>query len=645
MKGTACNLVAKARCRAASVLTNWQMRRGVFGFSMLFVALLLAPAFAQSEQQAAPLEPGKPVERELAGGQNHAYQITLAAGQYLNLVVEQRGIDVVVALLGPDGKLIFEFDRETRRQGLETITQVAEVSGRYRLTVQAKQQGVAGGRYEIRVAELRAATEQDRALQEARRLFVEADRLWRAARYDEALPFATRSMEIRARELGPEHPDLAQSLNRLGAIHADKGDYAQAEPLYQRALQIRAQALGSAHPDVAASLADLARLYAVKGELAQAVAFQARANRSSERSLARNFASGSERQKLAYLATLSAQLDQTISLHARTAPNDPAARNEAATLILQRKGRALDALTDSLATLRRRAAPTEQALLSELQDANAQLARLVLGGPRRTTPAEHQSQIKQLEEQAEQLEAEVSRRSDQFRAQSQPITLESVQTAIPADAALLEFAVYRPFNAHYAKPGEAFGAPRYVAYVLRQLGEVQWAELGEQQAIDEAVAALRQALGDPRRTDVKRLARNVDEQVMRPLRALLGVTRRVLLAPDGALNLLPFAALVDERQRYLVTRYSFSYLTSGRDLLRLQLARASQNNPLIVADPRLWRTRRSAHAARSRTPLGGRAERRPAKPAGPRALHSAARNSRRGTGAQTDSAASDRARP
>src|SRR5262245_16891409 len=63
-----------------------------------------------TQQEAMPLELGKPIERELAGGQSHAYQITLAAGQYLNVVVEQRGIDVVVTLFGPDDEKVIEVD-------------------------------------------------------------------------------------------------------------------------------------------------------------------------------------------------------------------------------------------------------------------------------------------------------------------------------------------------------------------------------------------------------------------------------------------------------------------------------------------------------------------------------------------------------
>jgi len=48
---------------------------------------------------------------------------------------------------------------------------------------------------------------------------------------------------------------------------------------------------------------------------------------------------------------------------------------------------------------------------------------------------------------------------------------------------------------------------------------------------------------------------------------------------------VPFQALVDEHGVYLVERYSVSYLSSGRDLLRLQARRPVHHPPLIFADP------------------------------------------------------------
>src|SRR5215475_5591901 len=42
---------------------------------------------AQSDQESNSLEPGKPVERELSGGQSHSYKIKMVSGQYLQIAV------------------------------------------------------------------------------------------------------------------------------------------------------------------------------------------------------------------------------------------------------------------------------------------------------------------------------------------------------------------------------------------------------------------------------------------------------------------------------------------------------------------------------------------------------------------------------
>jgi CHAT domain-containing protein len=84
---------------------------------------------------------------------------------------------------------------------------------------------------------------------------------------------------------------------------------------------------------------------------------------------------------------------------------------------------------------------------------------------------------------------------------------------------------------------------------------------------------------------VQTLARALDEQVMQPVRLLLGDARLVLLSPDGELNLLPFGVLVDEEYHYLIERLTFITLTTGRDLLRLTVKNASRQGPVIVANP------------------------------------------------------------
>jgi CHAT domain-containing protein len=90
----------------------------------------------------------------------------------------------------------------------------------------------------------------------------------------------------------------------------------------------------------------------------------------------------------------------------------------------------------------------------------------------------------------------------------------------------------------------------------------------------------------------------VDQKVFQPLRPLLGDLTRLLVSPEGELNLIPFAALVDERRQYAVERYSISNLASGRDLLRLQVPRQSKDGPLVVAAPDFGR-RSQVEASRS----------------------------------------------
>ena len=88
--------------------------------------------------------------------------------------------------------------------------------------------------------------------------------------YADAEALLTRALEIRERVLGPEHPDIAESLTRLARLYQAIYAYDKAETLLKRALSIREKVLGSDHPDTAASLDQLAKLYEAMAEYAKA---------------------------------------------------------------------------------------------------------------------------------------------------------------------------------------------------------------------------------------------------------------------------------------------------------------------------------------------------------------------------------------
>jgi CHAT domain-containing protein len=404
--------------------------------------------------------------------------------------------------------------------------------------------------------------------------------------FGRAAPLLQRALAIYEKELGPEHPDVAQSLNNLAVLYQDQGDYGRAAPLYQRALAIYEKALGPWHPNVATLLNNLAALYEAKEDFVRAVQFQMRGNDVEEYNLALILSTGSEQQKQLFLNTLSDEAQATVSLHVRSAPTNVQAAQLALTTILRRKGRVLDAMTDQLAALRRRATPEDQKLLDRLADVQSHLATLQISGGGKFTLEARRAEIARLETEQERLEDAISRSSAEFRAAGQPVTLDAVHQALPADAALVELFIYKPFNAKAKSPAERYGTLRYVAYLLLRTDDApQFVELGEAATIEAEVERLRAALKDPKRADVQTIARVVDERVMRPVRKLLGATRQIFLSPDGALNLIPFATLVDENGKYLVENYSLTYLTSGRDLLRLAVQGESRSVPSVLADP------------------------------------------------------------
>src|SRR3989339_661059 len=106
---------------------------------------------------------------------------------------------------------------------------------------------------------------QKQALDEAKQLNQKASELYKAGKYNEAIPYAKQVLEIYEKILGKDHPNVATSLNNLAGLYKVIGRYSEAEPLYKRSLEIREKALGREHPSVAQSLDNLAGLYAFIG--------------------------------------------------------------------------------------------------------------------------------------------------------------------------------------------------------------------------------------------------------------------------------------------------------------------------------------------------------------------------------------------
>jgi nucleoside phosphorylase/tetratricopeptide (TPR) repeat protein len=106
---------------------------------------------------------------------------------------------------------------------------------------------------------------------EAARLLNEAGWYLReSAQYAQAEHLLQLSLTIYEQTVGPEHPVIADNLNRLALLYHSKGRFSEAEPLYQRAHTIREKVLGPEHFGTALGLNNFGEFYRAQGRYSEA---------------------------------------------------------------------------------------------------------------------------------------------------------------------------------------------------------------------------------------------------------------------------------------------------------------------------------------------------------------------------------------
>jgi CHAT domain-containing protein len=201
--------------------------------------------------------------------------------------------------------------------------------------------------------------------------------------------------------------------------------------------------------------------------------------------------------------------------------------------------------------------------------------------------------------------------------------LTAVRQAQPAGSVLIEYLVYdRPSFQGEGAALKNVPERRYLGILIRGQAPVVVRDLGAAADIDRLVVRVCESLllSAPNASLARRCSAGVTSaqgasqgrsallaelsaRLLGPFREGIGQTSMVAIAPDAALNFLPFELLTDSSGHFLIERHVVTYLSSARDLVRAAQYTPSRTGPIIVGNPAYGSDLQDCDGTRSGGPI------------------------------------------
>ncbi|TMI65242.1 MAG: CHAT domain-containing protein [Bacteroidetes bacterium] len=385
--------------------------------------------------------------------------------------------------------------------------------------------------------------------------------------FEKAEPLQIEAIRIKKIVLGVNDPDYAIGLNKLAFLYKAMGKYEKVEPLYIEALGIVKKVLGINNPAYADRLNNLAIFYQERGEYKKAEPMLSDVKKNETKNLLEVFNVLSEKEKNNYLEFKAYVFYQQNSFlySYQKAGNDFVKENYNLQLVL--KSLALSNSKKVIESIRNNRDSTVQYLYNQWQ-----LKKSTLSQQYAIPITKRRSDLQQIEEQTENLEKELTRRSTEFRQQQQnlQIKIEDVQKKLEKDGAAIEFVDFRLYTKGWTD------STIYAAYILRKNDSVpSFVPLCEEKQFNKYFTNSRSSSGikslyrsepiDETSTEVF-LGDSLYALIWKPLLPYLNGITKISYSPSGLLNRVAFQALPTPDGQLLIDKYEMNQYISTRQL-------------------------------------------------------------------------------
>jgi CHAT domain-containing protein/tetratricopeptide (TPR) repeat protein len=399
--------------------------------------------------------------------------------------------------------------------------------------------------------------------------------------YAQAEALYRQALAAVQKAVGGSHVATIPLLDGLALVYEAKGEFSKEEPLLRQALDTCSKIHGEKHPTTANLLHNLAFMYNATGESQKAEPFARRALEIREEYFASAIRAQSERRQLALAHRFRSSLDAYLTFTANGNARDEYRH------VLGWKGAVF---MGQLAARAMRHRPDLKQLFEDLEVISVRLSTLAMRGPKKNQRVTWERQIAELSDRKEELERDLSGKSDEFRREKSLLQMDpsELQRCLPPNVALIDFLEYRHTSLPPKGKGIRVHQQLMAAFVVRRDRPIERFELGPVDVLSAAIDAWRKNI----QLDLIEPAANapsarfpgppeqfLKQRLWMPLKSSLAGATTVLVSPDGVLNQIPLAALPGEKPgTYLIEELTLVNVPVPR-LLPFLLKKPKPNAP------------------------------------------------------------------
>jgi CHAT domain-containing protein len=396
-----------------------------------------------------------------------------------------------------------------------------------------------------------------------------------------------KAISIYAKNFGPDHPRTLDALRALSGFYAQTGQYSQALAARHKILEICIKNYGHYNIKTTFAFADLGSAYSLNRDYKNSIENYEKAISTFTKLKIDNYYLQEiyEGTALSYymidqyneatryvLMSLNSRINQLhnvliadektrLEWHRKFSSVGIAPCFLPANLINKYTFFSKGLVFDSVAEDRAMAARGDgSGLLKQLESLRAEISQTTLN-----TNLKTDSDIEKLVFQSLQIENEISKFSTVAgrTRRSSIIKLEQAIDALPPSSCFINFIEF--WDPKIQTPSS------FVLGAILTLKEHDpiFVRIGEMASIYRSIRALRTAMNNGDTSGFDEQTSWLSEKLWSPIAAKIPQqVNRLIISPDGELNFLSFAALLDAQGKFLAETHDISYMGSARDLVR-----------------------------------------------------------------------------